>query len=230
MVRIVKEPALRRNEILDSAQRLVYTKGFDQMTIQDILDDLHISKGAFYHYFDSKPALLDALLVRMREQAEQVIMPVFHDPRRNALEKLQDFVETSGRWKTARKDYVLALIRGWYSDDNAVVRQKQMAFLSQWMGPLMTEIIQQGVREGLMATPYPDQMGDVILAMIQGLSDTMTRLLLACEPGCVDLQQVDRLIAAYTCTVERALGIAPGSLKLVDPDVIKEWFVAAGAT
>ena len=53
-----KEYAFKRNQILDVTQRLVYTKGYEQMAIQDILDELLISKGAFYHYFDSKPALL----------------------------------------------------------------------------------------------------------------------------------------------------------------------------
>jgi AcrR family transcriptional regulator len=49
MARTVKEEeyAVKRKEIVDVAQRLVYTKGFDQMSIQDILDELHISKGAF---------------------------------------------------------------------------------------------------------------------------------------------------------------------------------------
>ena len=70
MARIVKEQAYaeKRNEILDVAQRLVYTKGYEQMTIQDILDDLQISKGAFYHYFDSKQALLEALIERMLQE------------------------------------------------------------------------------------------------------------------------------------------------------------------
>ena len=54
-----KEYAVKRNEILDVAQRFVYTRGYEQMSIQDILDELHISKGAFYHYFDSKQALLE---------------------------------------------------------------------------------------------------------------------------------------------------------------------------
>jgi hypothetical protein len=161
----------------------------------------------------------------MREQAEQVIMPILDDPALNALEKLQNYIGTASRWKTNQKAYVMALIRGWYSDDNAVVRQKQMAFLNEWMGPLMTEIIQQGVREGLMKTPYPDKMGEVMLGMIQSLSDTMTHLIL-CEPGSVDMEQVKRTVAAYTYAVECALGIAPGALKLVDMDVIKEWFVA----
>jgi len=53
--RVVNEEefAVRRNEILDAVQRLVFTKGYQQMSIQDILDDLHMSKRAFYHYFAS---------------------------------------------------------------------------------------------------------------------------------------------------------------------------------
>ena len=64
MARIVKEEEYveKRNEILAVAQRLVYTKGYEQMTIQDMLDELQISKGAFYHYFGSKQALLEALI------------------------------------------------------------------------------------------------------------------------------------------------------------------------
>jgi len=44
MARIVKAHAVRRNEILDVAQRLIYTEGYEQMTIQDILDGLQIPR------------------------------------------------------------------------------------------------------------------------------------------------------------------------------------------
>src|SRR5438309_977263 len=70
MARTVKEEeyAIRRNQILDVAQGLIYTKGYEQMTIQDVLDGVQMSKGAFYHYFDSKRALLSDL-ERIRGQA-----------------------------------------------------------------------------------------------------------------------------------------------------------------
>jgi AcrR family transcriptional regulator len=59
MARTVNEQeyAEKRGQILDAAQRLVYTKGYERMTIGDILADLQISSGAFYHYFDSKPGV-----------------------------------------------------------------------------------------------------------------------------------------------------------------------------
>src|SRR4030042_6121800 len=91
MARVVKDlkHAARRKEILDVAQRLIMeTKGYEGMSIQDILDELRISKGAFYHYFDSKGALLEALIERMVEEAEPLLTEIVRDPRLPALEKL----------------------------------------------------------------------------------------------------------------------------------------------
>src|SRR5215218_8567229 len=123
MARSVNETeyAARRNAILDVALRLVYTKGYDQMAIQDILDELQISKGAFYHYFDSKPALLEALTERLGQEALQLLNPIVQDPHLPAIEKLQRFFDTAVRWKTARKTFMIELVRVWYTDHNAIV-------------------------------------------------------------------------------------------------------------
>ncbi len=103
MARIVKAPTVRRNEILDVAQQLICTKGYEQMTIQDILDSLHISKGAFYHYFDSKQALLEAIIERMQQGVEQILLPIVHDQELPALEKLHRFFATVNQWKITQK-------------------------------------------------------------------------------------------------------------------------------
>lgn len=99
MARTVKkdEFATKRNEILNAAQRLVYTKGYERMTIQDILEILQISKGAFYHYFDSKPAVLEALIERIGEETNKPLLPILQNPNLSAIEKLRGF---SVRWTT----------------------------------------------------------------------------------------------------------------------------------
>src|SRR6266704_2247415 len=163
MARIVKEHAVRRNEILDVAQRLIYTKGYEQMTIQDILDNLQISKGAFYHYFDSKQTLLEAIIERMQQEVEQILLPIVQDPQLPALEKLHRFFATVSSWKAARKDFFLALLRVWYRDDNAIVRQKLRTTGTTWLAPWLSAIIHQGVEEGVLTTSYPDWVGEVVL-------------------------------------------------------------------
>ncbi len=51
-----------RTKILDSAVKLFSMQGFDAASVDDICEDAGISKGAFYHHFESKQALFLALL------------------------------------------------------------------------------------------------------------------------------------------------------------------------
>src|SRR6266700_2313873 len=208
MARIVKEKeyAVRRNAILDVAQRLVVTKGYEQMTIQDILDDLQISKGAFYHYFDSKQALLEALIERMQDEVDQLLISIVHDPHLPALDKLQRLFDTLAQWKTARKAFVLALLRVWYLDDNAIVHQKLRTARIKRVVPLLTEIIHQGLQEGVLTTLYPDQMGEVIVSLVLDHGDTLAGLLLSSELDHDARSHIERTVAAYSDAVERVLG------------------------
>ncbi len=230
MARIVKEQAyaVKRNEILDVARRLVDTKGYEQMTIQDILDDLRISKGAFYHYFDSKQALLEALIERMLQEGIQLITPIVHDPHMPALEKLQRYFATVARYKTTQKTFLLALLRVWYTDDNAIVRQKIFAMGVKRVTPLLTAIILQGIQESVFSTPFPDQAGEVVLSILLNLADSLAELLLSCEPDQDALQRLERTVAAYSDALECVLRAPTGSLCLVDAETLKEWVVSPG--
>ena len=80
---------VRRDAFLDVAQRLVQAKGYEAMSIQDVLDELEASKGAFYHYFDSKQALLEAVVEHFAEVAIADLAPVLNNPNLPALRKLE---------------------------------------------------------------------------------------------------------------------------------------------
>jgi TetR/AcrR family transcriptional regulator, transcriptional repressor for nem operon len=225
MARILKELkyAVRRNEILDAAQQLVYTKGYEQMTIQDILDDLQISKGAFYHYFDSKTALLETLTERILQEAIKIITPIIEDPHLSALEKFQRYFDTVARWKTAQKTLMLALLRVWYTDDNAIVRQKVTSNGLKRITPLLTAIIWQGAQEGVFKTPYPDQVCEVVFSIMLGLGDSLAEALLAHNSEKDTLQAMQHAVAAYTDALERILVAPTGCLQLIDDQMLKEW-------
>src|SRR5579885_2395243 len=229
MARIVNEAAYaaRRNAILDAAQRAVATKGYEQMAIADILSELEISSGAFYHYFDSKPALLMALVERMGDQIEQIVLPVIHDPTLPALDKLQRFFATIDRWKLAHKHLLLGYLRVWYGDDNAIVRHKlyasQVKRLSRWL----EEIILEGAREGAFTTPYPDQAARIIIALLEDAGYAIAELLLAEERSPDDLARLERIALATTDALERVLGAPTGGLQLVAREGLAQWLDAS---
>jgi AcrR family transcriptional regulator len=231
MARVIKleKHTAKRNEILNTALQLVYSKGYDKMTIQDILDQLQMSKGAFYHYFDSKLAVLEAVVERMAtEQAEPIFRSIVQDPSLTALEKLSRYFDMSTQWKTSNKAFVMELVKIWYSDENALAQQKMIAKTAQHLGPFFTEIINQGVREGVFTTPYPEITSQVTMNLIQDLAYTSSQMLLSHNEN--TFERAKTFFAAYSDVLERILGAPQGSVQLMTAETVKEWFSQEPAT
>jgi AcrR family transcriptional regulator len=228
MARTVKpeEFAARRREILDAAQRLVFTRGYEQMSIQDILNEVRISSGAFHHYFDSRKALLEAFIERIQQESEKPLLPIIHDPQLTAIEKLQSFLNTLDNLRIAHKADLIKLLHVWFTDANAIVRQKVEQAVFELRAPLMGEIVQQGVREGIFTIAHPEQAGEVVLALLQGMGNTHARLLLSLEPDRDNVQIINEIIAvhaAYMDAIERVLGAPPHSFYRADMEAVSVW-------
>jgi AcrR family transcriptional regulator len=231
MARTVKpeERLAKRNEILDATQRLVVTKGYERMTIQDILAELNISSGAFYHYFDSKPDVLDALVLRIREDTSAPLLAVVRDPQRSAPQKLRDFFLVLERLRNERQATVIALLRIWYDDSNAIVRQKVEAATMAWRAPLIAEIARQGVREGSFSTPFPEHAGELVLGLAEALAFAHASRLLGRSDETDEKRIVDEVLslhAAFADAVERVLGAPPATLHRADAAAARRWLRA----
>ena len=222
-----REHARKRNEILDATMRLILAKGYERMTIQDIIADLGISSGAFYHYFDSKPAVLEAFIERIREGWQEPLLPIVRDPHLSAIEKLRGYFATFDRLRREQRGNVLEVGRVWYRDENAIVREKVDAAILQQRAPLLTEIVRQGVREGVFTTPYPDEAGEVLMSLLHGMEDTHARLLLTPSGSDRDVPRVIEDVvtthAAYMEAIERVLGAPPNCLYRLDAEAVKVW-------
>lgn len=216
--------AVRRDAFVDAAERLIRTKGYEQMSVQDVLDDLGTSKGAFYHYFDSKDALLEAVIERMTEAALTVVEPVAADPHLPAAEKLQAVFSTAGRWKTERSDILLALMRSWYSSENDLVRLRVARAATARLTPILARIVRQGTAEGAFTPTSPDHAAAILMALFNGSGDAMGELVLDRHDGRVPFEEAERFVGAYSEAVERVLGLPPGSFELVDTASLHIWF------
>jgi AcrR family transcriptional regulator len=225
MARIVKEHeyTAKRNAILDAAQRAIATTGYERMAIADLLSELQISSGAFYHYFDSKPALLFALVERMGDQIIPLVLPIVHDPTLGALDKLKRFFATLDRGKLAHKAFVLTYLRVWYADENAIVRHKLYTTRVKRLSPWLEEIIRQGVAEGVLTTHYPDQAARMVIALLEDFGYATVELLLSPERTSDDLPRLERIVEACIDALERLLGAPAGCLQRSSREELSQW-------
>ena len=214
MTRSVKPEAYaeKRNAILDVAARYITTRGYEQMTTQDILEALQISRGAFYHYFESKQALLMALVERIGEQAEQLVLPIASSREMSAQDKLLHVFAVLNQYKQANLDLIFGFMRVWYADENALFRHKLYQARLKRLAPLFSQIIQQGVAEGVFTTPYPDHAARTILSLLEDLGYATVELLFAQEGEHPDISRLIQMGEATADALERVLGMSPGGL------------------
>ncbi len=225
MARIVKEHeyTAKRNAILDAAQRAIATTGYERMAIADLLGELQISSGAFYHYFDSKPALLFALVERIGDQVVQLVLPIVYDPTPGAIDKLRRFFATLDRGKLEHKEFVLTYLRVWYADENAIVRQKLYTARVKRLTPCLEEIISQGVKDGVLTTPYPDQAARMVISLLEDFGYATVELLLSMERSPDDLPRLERIVEACVDALERVLGAPAGCLQRSSHEELSQW-------
>lgn len=71
-----KQSASTRDRLIDSARFLFWERGFAGTSMAELLAHAEVNSGSFYHFFDSKEALLRAVL----EQYAELLRPMIVDP------------------------------------------------------------------------------------------------------------------------------------------------------
>lgn len=226
MARTVKAEVytVRRDAFVDAAQRLMETEGYEQMSVQDVLDRLEASRGAFYHYFDSKQALLEAVIERMIDTALASVEPLVDDPSLTAVKKLRGVFSGIGRWKTERKALVLSLLEVWLSDNNAIVREKFRRGVTGRMVALLSRIVEQGLHEGAFKVESPVATAQVIVVLLLGFQEIATDIFIGRQARQLSYEDVIKTFDSYTEAFERLLGAPHGSIQIVDESVMRAWF------
>lgn len=93
-----KKPDHTVRQILETSQRLFLEKGYEQTTVQDIVDNLDgLSRGAIYHHFKSKEEIVDAVIRNMMLDGESFLNGNHerHEENYTALDKLKNMILAS---------------------------------------------------------------------------------------------------------------------------------------
>ena len=87
----VKESSETRTSILQAGQRLMAGKGFSAVGLNEILSDIGVPKGSFYHYFASKEAFGEALLDRYFDDYLAELDETLRKPGLNMAQRLMNY-------------------------------------------------------------------------------------------------------------------------------------------
>lgn len=153
-----KYPEVTVERILDVSQRLFLEKGYENTTIQDIVDELGgLTKGAVYHHFKSKEEIMDAVGDRMFF-SNNPFEVVRGRTDLNGLQKLREAV----RLNQSDQERVRLTAQSIPIAKSPRLLQEMIVSNRKVLTPYFLELIEEGNRDGSMHTDYPREIAELL--------------------------------------------------------------------
>ena len=155
-----KYPEETVKKILDVATKLFLKQGYDNTSMQDIVDALGMSKGAVYHHFKSKEDLFEKTIIHYYSQGDW-FEKIVTDPSKNGLEKLKALFhhEMSDEEKLSVDQLYFTRI-----NDSRVLLENMRVNIKE-TAPVLAKIIEEGNRDGSLSVAQPLETAELTLLM-----------------------------------------------------------------
>lgn len=189
----------KKNQILDVSYSLFLEKGFDKTSINDILNHLDIARGTLYYHFESKEAIMDAIIERAGQQVMSELKKISASDELSVYEKLFSFFAGMNMQKLSGADQIIDYLN---QPQNALFHEKSNQMMIEKISPLLARILTEGIREKLFETRFPNETAEIILVAVIGFLDSHVRE-----------EDFEHRLAALVYNVERMLGVEEGDLK-----------------
>ena len=160
-----KYPEETVRKILDTAERLFIETGYDRASLQEIIDETGLSKGAIYHHFASKEDIFYAVCDRIGRRNAEVLSQVRDAPGLNGLEKLRAMFKTSLQPERQAKMFCMMP----YLMDNAKFLATELRSIFTEVVPCFVEpIVRQGMADGSIRTEHPKELAEAMIILADG--------------------------------------------------------------
>jgi AcrR family transcriptional regulator len=199
--RVSKDPEVRKQEIVAAAFDLFREKGYDQVSVQDIVKKVGLVQGTFYYHFKSKYELMDAVVDYEMRKNIAVLESIATDEKLSTLEKVQATINLNP--DNERRRFIKLIC----SEENGVLYMKSQKKMAEELVPFLTQMIEAGNKEGVLNVQYPRETVELLLDMQLDFER-----ILANTP---DRDDAYRLIRTMEDIYIKVLGVRPGSIRLI---------------
>ena len=217
----MKKGDLKKQEILQTAETLFCRNGYEETSIQDILDILHTSKGSFYHHYASKEQLLEAMCdQRATVLAEQAAAEAVSG---DAVKDMNTLLSGMMPLRGERLTFLLMLLPVFALPEGRNVRSAYCHALTEAFYPPVRETVDQGNQSDAFFCTWPDVQAKICLRLANDLWCDICEEILRCEEAgtLADPGDLLSLLDPVRNIIEKILGAPYGCLEIMNLTELK---------
>lgn len=212
----------RRRDIMLAAEKLFYENGYERTSVQDMLDAMELSKGGFYHHFESKESVMVAICEEKTAEMYDSAIQMARVESLTAIDRLNELFRKANLLSHSDENYINMVLNATYAQDSYMLHAKMQQVTLKKLVPVVDELVGQGMISGEFYTRYPEVIGEQLVTLWLNLLDIVlaTTIRALDEPEQV-IGVIDR-INAFRTSMELILNAPYGSIKLCDAeDILK---------
>ena len=210
---------LRKQEILQTAEKLFCRNGYEQTSVQDILDALHTSKGSFYHHYASKELLLEEICrTRAKNGMEKIISGLTDST--SATENINRLISGAMPLNGENLSFLRMLLPVFTLPEGRQVRAGYADALTEMMLPSTVKEIERGNETGEFYCTDPQHSAEMCWLVIHDCWIRICMLIIRNEQAGSETDPAELLSMTehYRHSVERLLSAPFGSIRLMNLD------------
>ena len=173
-MRDVKEPEIRRAEIMDAAMILFMEKGYTNTTTQDIVDKVNISRGLLYYHFKNKEDILYCLVEQYSDRLLKDIYSIVYYEDKTAIEKIRSFIDVTIISSENVSAEGTVLQKTVDLEENQYMLDKLSHKLVEKLTIYFEKIISQGIAEKVFSVKYPLETAEFLMTAYVFVSNNIS--------------------------------------------------------
>lgn len=204
--RITKDPEVRQAELMDAAEELFITAGYQQTTVSMIVKKVGVAQGTFYYHFASKEIILEAIFARYIRNMIFEVQSAYTE-QNAVLDKLQLFFQLF--YKLCYYDESGMIAKILYKEEQGQLINKLWRQTLIATTPILRCILEQGNREGITKVSHMEETLSFFAGIMAALLESSSPLEFGHE---VDQGMINNKLQIAETLLEALLGLPRGSI------------------
>ena len=213
----MKKGEIKRQEFLQTAEARFCRDGYEKTSVQDILDDLHTSKGSFYHHFVSKESLLEEICRRRAESTSEQVFSVIAAGMEPCM-KLNTLISGMIPFSGEKLSFLLMLVPVFSGPEGIRIRNCYASELENLYRNRIAETLQAGDRQEIFSCGDPDFFAGMLIQMINRFWFQICDRVFENEKNGQNTDPGDlmNIVSNYRTVAERVLSAPYGSVEIMN--------------